>query len=112
MEGAERDRMLAELHYLIGLAYLGENGKQEKAFTYMLKAVEILINHLEFISQIKIQERPTEKKPNVNRLEYLPTMMDTPEVKDLKEALLPLLDKIEDLEMEILQMGEFDKARE
>ena len=60
--------MFAEIHYLIGNAYLYENEKQEKAITYMLKAAEVLINHLEFVSGTTISVKPTAEKPNVNRL--------------------------------------------
>lgn len=78
------DRLHAEIYYLIGLAYLNDRTKFQKSMGHIIKAIDILINRLEHSGNIKISERPTVKKPNVNRYEYLPTVTDSDEVKDLK----------------------------
>lgn len=104
-EDAESNRLIAELHFLIGNCFLYDNktGCENLAIQEFVKAVNILINNLSLVEHYDVSgfEVPEKGKYEVDRFAYLNKPMDSPNVKEIKEVITCLLDKIEDTSEQI-----------
>jgi hypothetical protein len=78
-----------------------------------MKAVNILVNHLSFVEHYDISsfEVPSKGKCQVDRIAYLNKPNDSERVKEIKEVITCLLDKIEDTSEQIGVKVAYEKER-
>ena len=71
---------------------------EQKAIIEYIRSFNVLLSHLGFTLNYDISslEIPTEEKTKVDRFKYMCAVGDSDEVKEIKDILGSLLDKIED----------------
>jgi hypothetical protein len=78
-------------------------GCESKAINEFIKSVNILLNYLSLTLGYDISnfEIPSEEKVKVERFSYMCLPADSEDVKEIKDILSSLLDKIEDTHSQI-----------
>lgn len=109
----EPDRFIAALEMAVGNAYLfeGKEGCEDNAIIHLAAAVDVLVDTLELRSLSDGYPRPTLAKPTVERIKYLPKWDDSEDIKELKQLISELLDKIEDASIQVKEFTELAKVR-
>ncbi|CAD8100636.1 unnamed protein product [Paramecium sonneborni] len=113
-ENPEISRDIAETYFFLGnvTLYNYKEGKEEEALTFYLKALQILENHL-----CKLQNQEFKQiihQDTYDREHLKLSFLDNDEIKELKQVLSMLYDKIEDtnIAQKEIQTEEWKKARE
>lgn len=106
--------MIASLELAMGNAYLfqGTEGAEVNALSHLIAAVRILTDMLKLKTLLDGYPLPSKEKATVDRLMYLPRWDDNEDVKELKQLISELLDKIEDTQIQMSEFAELQRIRE